>query len=204
MSTDEKINNQLNEQTEDSIVNNQNIETGKNINEDKNDCKEMTKEELYFEYRDLQLRFKELEEKHNNIFQQFQRLQADFENFRKRTIKEKDELRATASKQLIEEMLPVLDNFLRALEVSDSQGDIKKFLQGIEMIYNQFWSILQNQGLETIDSVGCEFNPEVHQAVMQKEVEDGEDNQVIEEIQKGYMLKGKLIRPSMVVVSKKS
>lgn len=153
---------------------------------------------------ELQEALKAKEEENKNALQQFQRLQADFENFRKRTIKEKDELRERAAQCIIEDALPVLDNFQRAIDSGKQQGNVQNFIQGVEMIYSQFLNILKDNGLELIDCLGKEFNPEVHQAVSQMEIEDGEDNIVLEEIQRGYLLKGKLLRPSMVIVSKKS
>lgn len=161
-------------------------------------------EKLSQENVKLQEALKAKEEEYKNLFQQFQRLQADFDNFRKRTIKEKDELRERAAQNLIEETLPVLDNFQRAIDSGKQQGEAEKFIEGVEMIYTQFFNILKDNGLEMIDCVGKEFNPEVHQAVSQMEVQDEEDNIVLEEVQKGYLLKGKLLRPSMVIVSKKS
>ena len=145
-----------------------------------------------------------VQEGHSQLQQQLLRLQADFENFRKRTLREKEELSSQAGKNVITDMIPVLDNLYRALEAGKQKGDLDKFIEGIDMIYSQFWNVLQDKGLEYIDCKGKEFDPEIHQAVMQKEVEDGEDNIVLDEIQRGYLLSGKLIRPSMVLVSKKS
>ena len=167
------------------------------------ELKEMTKEELFLEYVKLQEHLKTREESEKQIQQQYLRLQADFENFRKRTLREKEELRKLASKSIIEDLLPVLDNLHRALEAGKQKGDLDKFIQGVDMIYSQFWDVLQSKGLECIDCKGKEFDPEIHQAVMQKEVTGEEDNIVLDEIQKGYLLNGKLIRPSMVSVSKK-
>ena len=147
---------------------------------------------------------KEMEQEEAQIQQQFLRLQADFENFRKRTSKEKEELSSQAGKNIITDMLPVLDNLHRALEAGKQKGDLDKFIEGVDMIYSQLWSVLQGKGLEYIDCKGKEFDPEIHQAVMQEEVAEGEDNIVLDEIQRGYLLNGKLIRPSMVLVSKKS
>ena len=144
------------------------------------------------------------QEEHFQLQQQFLRLQADFENLRKRTLREKEELSSQASKNIITDILPVLDNLHRALEAGKQKGDLDKFIEGIDMIYSQFWSVLQGKGLEYIDCKGKEFDPEIHQAVMQKEVTDEEDNIILDEIQRGYLLNGKLIKPSMVLVSKKS
>jgi len=145
-----------------------------------------------------------VQEEHSQIQQQLLRLQADFENFRKRTLREREELSTQAGKSVITDMLPVLDNLHRALEAGKQKGDLDKFIEGIEMIYSQFWDVLQGKGVEYIECKGREFDPEIHQAVMQTEVPGGEDNIVLDEIQRGYVLNGKVIRPSMVSVSKKS
>ena len=167
------------------------------------DLKEMSKEELFLEYINNQELLKAKEEAEKQLQQQFQRLQADYDNFRKRNLKEKEDLRTMAAKGIIEDLLPVLDNINRALEAGKQKGDLEKFIQGVEMIYSQFWDVLESKGLECIDCKDKEFNPEIHQAVMQREVKDIEDNIVLDEVQKGYLLNGKLIRPSMVAVSKK-
>lgn len=180
---------------------NQKNQKQKETNEE---IKEMTKEELFLEYIKLQEQLKNREESEKQLQQQFIRLQADFENFRKRTLKEKSELSSQASKNIIKDMLPVLDNLHRALEAGKQKGELDKFIEGVEMIYSQFWDVLQSKGVECIDCKGKEFDPEIHEAVMHKEVEGEKDNIVLDEIQKGYLLDGKLIRPSLVSVSKKS
>jgi len=148
---------------------------------------------------------KEMEQAGNSqLEQQLLRLQADFENFRKRTLREREEVSAQAGKNIIKDILPVLDNLHRALEAGKQKGDLDKFIEGVDMIYSQLWDVLQEKGLEYIDCKGKEFDPEIHQAVMQKKVAEGEDDIVLDEIQRGYLLNGKLIRPSMVSVSKKS
>ena len=197
-----KMNNEMNTKMDhmDNAENQETQEQEKNNEE----LKEMTKEELFLEYIKLQEYLKNREESEKQLQQQFLRLQADFENFRKRTSREKEELRKLASKSIIEDLLPVLDNLHRALEAGKQKGDLDKFIQGVDMIYSQFWDVLQSKGLECIDCKGKEFDPEIHQAVMQREVAGEEDNIVLDEIQKGYILNGKLIRPSMVSVSKKS
>ena len=109
-----------------------------------------------------------------------------------------------AAKNIIKDILPVLDNLHRALDAGRQKGDLDKFIEGIDMIYTQFWDVLQGKGVEYIDCKGKEFDPEIHQAVMQEEVAGEEDNIILDEVQRGYLLNGKLIRPSMVSVSKKS
>ena len=126
------------------------------------------------------------------------RLQADFENFRRRTAKEKEELSAVVTQGILKDMLPLLDNFERAMAAEAK--DIDSFKQGVEMIFKQFGEILVKNGLEHIEVEGKKFDPNFHQAVMRVENPDLEDETIAQELQKGYMVKGRVIRPSMVQV----
>jgi len=125
------------------------------------------------------------------------RLQADFENFRRRTAKEKEELAAVVIQNFMTDLLPLVDNFDRAMAVS---GDNEAFHKGMEMIHNQLGEILKNNGLEKIEAEGVAFDPNFHQAVMRVENPDMEDGMIAQELQKGYQVKGRVIRPSMVQV----
>ncbi|MNN74143.1 heat shock protein GrpE [compost metagenome] len=133
--------------------------------------------------------------------QRLLRTQADFDNFRRRTQKEKEELGKYASAKLITELLPVVDNFERALSTTSDNAEIASYAKGVEMILRQFEGILQAEGLTAMETVGQPFNPEYHQAIMQVESEDHEEGIVVEELQKGYLLKDKVLRPAMVKVS---
>ncbi|WP_207708819.1 nucleotide exchange factor GrpE [Heliobacterium mobile] len=141
---------------------------------------------------------KELQDAENRYL----RLQADFDNFKRRTRQEKEELGTYANEQLIKKLLPVLDNFQRALDAMRKAG-AENILSGAEMIQRQLIDILAKEGLEAMSSVGTDFDPTRHDAVMYGEA-DGEfaDGIVMEEMQKGYLLKEKVIRPAMVKVAK--
>ncbi len=128
------------------------------------------------------------------------RLQADFENFRRRTQKEKEDFYKYASEQLIVALLPVMDNFQRALESRDD--DPRKVIEGVEMIHRQIMDILSKEGLEKVAAEGEEFDPSKHEAVMQEPAGEHPDNTVTQELRCGYCLKGKVIRPAMVKVAK--
>ena len=130
--------------------------------------------------------------------ERMKRLQADFENFRRRTRQEKEELSNLVVQDFIKELLPMLDNFDRAMAAEAT--DAAKFQQGVEMIYNQLTEILKNKGMELIDTKDAKFDPNFHQAVMRVENPELEDETIAMELQKGYMVKGKVIRPSMVQV----
>lgn len=133
--------------------------------------------------------------------QRFLRAQADFDNFRRRTQKEKEELAQYASMKLITQLLPVVDNFGRALEAAKTGGEVEAFAKGVDMIFRQFESVLEQEGVKPMEVVGQPFNPDFHQAIMQVESEEHEEGIVVEEVQKGYMLKDKVLRPAMVKVS---
>jgi len=145
-----------------------------------------------------------LDEKHaraEEYFGQLLRLQADFENYRRRTQREKEELWKYASEQLIVSLLPVLDNLERALAARDD--DPARVVEGVELIYRQLQDVLTREGLSYISAVGEEFDPVRHEAMMQQDTDEYPDNTVLEELQKGYVLKDKVIRPTMVMVARK-
>mgnify|MGYP003586142014 CR=1 FL=1 len=126
------------------------------------------------------------------------RLQADFENFRRRTRQEKEDLAAVVIQGMLTDMLPLLDNFQRAMAAEAK--DIESFKQGVEMIYKQFQEALAKNGLEAIDTTNAKFDPNFHQAVMRVKNPEKEDEMIAAELQKGYMAKGRVLRPSMVQV----
>lgn len=137
----------------------------------------------------------------DEIQERLLRLQADFENFRRRTQKEKETDRKYRSQSLAEELIPVLDNFERALQAEVKEDANKGFVEGVKMVYNQLWSALEKEGVEEIKAKGETFDPHVHQAMMQVEEEGYESNTVIEVLQTGYKLHDRVIRPAMVKVN---
>jgi molecular chaperone GrpE len=138
-----------------------------------------------------------LEEKENRIL----RLQADFDNYRRRSRLDQEAAEKYRAQSLVSEILPALDNFERALKVDVADDKMKSLLQGMEMIYRQLVEAVKKEGVEVIEAVGQPFDPHLHQAVMQVEDSSFEPNTVIEEFQKGYKLKDRIIRPSMVKVN---
>ncbi|MNB68325.1 heat shock protein GrpE [compost metagenome] len=129
------------------------------------------------------------------------RVQADYDNFRRRTLKEKEDLAQYATSKLVTELLPVLDNFERALATAPGGEEGDAFTKGVNMIFRQLEGALKSEGLTPMETVGQPFNPEFHQAIMQVESDEHEEGIVTEEVQKGYMLKSKVLRPAMVKVS---
>ncbi|HHV65112.1 MAG TPA: nucleotide exchange factor GrpE [Peptococcaceae bacterium] len=138
--------------------------------------------------------------KAEDYYNHLQRLKAEFDNYRRRTQKEKEDIFKYASERIILSLLPVLDNFDRAVESSQEKQDFEAYAQGVAMILKQFRKVLEDEGLKAIEAVGKEFDPNLHEALLKEESDQGE-NIVLEEIQKGYILKDKVIRPSKVKVS---
>ncbi len=134
------------------------------------------------------------------------RLMAEFENYRKRTEKEKEQMFENGAKSVIEKVLPVIDNFERALDMSGSGGEAgaeaDPFMEGMQKIYRQLMDELSKLGVKPIEAVGCEFNPEYHNAVMQVDSDEYESGVVASEMQKGYMYNDSVVRHSMVGVAK--
>lgn len=184
----------LMENKEDRIseeLHNEKIENVENTEETKEDVAELEKLK-----RELESKTKEIEELNNR----FLRLQADFVNFKTRVEKEKESIYSYASEDILNSMLPILDNFERALSSSTDVED--GFYKGMEMIYNQLIKVLSENGLEEIEALHEKFDPNYHHAVFQEESDEYEEGTVIEVFQKGYKLKDKVIRPSMVKVAK--
>ncbi len=134
-----------------------------------------------------------------SLFQQLQRNQADFENYRKRVIKERETLEDDSRGEFVKSLLPLLDNIERAAASSAGEKGLK---EGVELILKQFINILEEKGVKAIPCLEEAFDPNVHEAVMVVEAEGYPENTVVEELQKGYRLKNKVLRASMVKVAK--
>jgi molecular chaperone GrpE len=143
----------------------------------------------------------ELQAKLDETENKMLRAQADFDNFRRRSRLDLEAAQKYRAQSLVSEIIPALDNFERALQIEADNDQTKSLLQGMNMVYNQLVQALQNEGVEPFNSVGEQFDPHLHQAVMQVEDENYESNTVVEELQKGYKLKDRIIRPAMVKVN---
>ncbi|MDQ0204279.1 nucleotide exchange factor GrpE [Pectinatus haikarae] len=128
----------------------------------------------------------------------FKRLQADFVNFRRRSNQEKSEISEVILQGFVKDMLPVLDNLERAVTAKTDDG--AAILEGVKMVLNQFQEVLTKNGLEVIKTSGEKFDPNFHQAVMRVEDVDKEDDSIEQELQKGYTVHGRVVRPAMVTV----
>jgi molecular chaperone GrpE len=148
-----------------------------------------------------QVKIEALETEMKELKDRLVRIQADYDNFRRRTKQEKEAAAKYKAQSLIEEIIPAVDNFDRALGVKAESEEAKAILQGMDMVYRQLADALKNEGLEIIESVGQSFDPHFHQAVTQVETDEFESNQVVEELQKGYKLRDRVLRPAMVKVN---
>lgn len=142
-----------------------------------------------------------LKQEKDEVYNHLLRLQAEYDNFKRRTQKEKEAERKYKAQDIVTAILPVLDNFERALQVEKTEATAG-IVDGITMVYRQLQDALKNNGVETIETEGQEFDPNLHHAVMQVEDEEIESNHIVEELQKGYLLKDRVIRPAMVKVNK--
>ena len=150
--------------------------------------------------------FQILEEKakkSDEYFDRLLRLQADFDNYKKRLEKEKIEFVKFANEEIIAEILKILDDFERAVEAGKTKHDFDILYKGIEMIHNDLMDFLKQQGIKQIEAKGKPFNPHEHEAMMLEETEKAPEDHVVEELQKGYTFNGRVIRPSRVKVAKR-
>lgn len=184
------------EQTDQTIITEQPDDDGDTSMENNHDALKSTAREQELEEEAEQLRTEK-----DKMFDQLARIQAEYDNFKKRTQKEKQASQKYKAQELVSALLPVIDNFERALKTQVSD-DAAGFVEGMEMVYRQLLEALKNEGVSEIESVGKEFDPNMHHAVMQAEDENYDSNIIVEELQKGYILKDKVIRPAMVKVNK--
>ena len=141
------------------------------------------------------------DEKIEELTDRVKRQMAEFDNFRKRTEKEKASMDQIGAREVIEKILPVVDNFERGLATVPEEDATNPYAEGLEKIYKQLMTVLDELGVKAIEAVGQEFNPDFHNAVMHVEDEDAGENVVVEEFQKGYLYKEQVVRHSMVKVA---
>ena len=151
------------------------------------------------EIEQLKKELEEEKEKAEKYLDQWQRTQADFDNYRKRTEQEKGDVSQNTTCSVLAGILPVMDDLDRALAAVPEDSSKLPWVDGIKLIYKKFHSILESMGVEEVCALGQPFDPALHEAVAHLE---GDEGKVINEIQKGYRLKDKLVRPSKVVVGK--
>ncbi len=200
MSKDDKISKTAKEKTED-ILDKEKIQDSEEIKEQnsQDDSNERNADKNPEDEVSTKQSQSANEEDTEGFQEKYMRLMADFQNYKKRVEKEKSDIFAFANEKIILDILNVLDNFERAI-LQGSSDD--KFLEGMNMVLKQQNQVLINAGVEEIKSNGEEFDPNMHNAIMMEESGDIESGKITETLQKGYLLKGKVLRPSMVKVKK--
>ncbi|MCK8826969.1 nucleotide exchange factor GrpE [Natroniella acetigena] len=168
--------------------------------EEEVDSKDVIKS-LEEEIKELEEEVTSAKEEKEKYLKRVKRLKADFSNYKKRMTKEQEKIVSNANKELILDLLPVIDNFERALVSSKNSDDSSDVLQGVEMIYKQLLKVLTTNDIEEIEAIGEEFDPNYHEAVGRVESEEYDSGIVVDEMQKGYLFKGALLRPAMVRVA---
>jgi molecular chaperone GrpE len=146
-------------------------------------------------------RIAELESKNAELNERYLRLYSEFDNYRKRTMREKSEIIKTAAEDVFKAILPVIDDFERAMKASESQEDLSTIKEGIQLIYNKLKNAVQQKGLQSFDSIGEAFNPDLMEAITHVPADGKNSGKVIDEVEKGYRLGEKVIRYAKVVVA---
>lgn len=172
-------------------------ETQREAEEDSQEPAEEGKKGLFNKKKKKDKKDEQIEE----LTDRLKRQMAEFENFRKRTEKEKSQMFSMGAKSIVEKVLPVIDNFERGLLAVPEEAKEDAFVEGMNKIYKQMMTMLEEVGVKPIEAAGAEFNPEFHNAVMHIEDESLGENIVAEELQRGYMYHDTVVRHSMVKVA---
>jgi molecular chaperone GrpE len=207
----EKKNRDVQTENSDNLIQNQDIpenqadlqKNQKIIQENDLPDEEISEEKPDDPIRKMEARIEELEKEVGANYDRFVRVTADFENYRKRTSREMSDLRKFANENILKDMLSVVDNLERAIESGSKPDSEKKtLLEGINITLKDLFRMLEKYGVKDFKSKGEPFDPVFHQAMMQEQTNDYPDNIVLNELQKGYTIHGRLLRPAMVVVAK--
>ncbi len=154
------------------------------------------------ENEDLKKKLEDKEKESTANYDKYLRAVAELDNYRKRAAREKTEIIKYGKEDVIKDILPFMDSLDRALE--HDNGDVKAFKDGVALIQEQLLNCLKKHGVERIETAGMDFDPNFHEALMQTESDQHEDNKIVSEMEKGYLLNGRLLRPSRVCVCKKT
>lgn len=176
-------------------------ETKEDTSKEMEDKKEVLSKKKRSTKKSKSSKEKELQEKVNEINDKYLRLYSEFDNYRKRTIKERIELSKTASEEVIIELLPVLDDFERAYKSNEASENCDAIKDGMNLIFTKFKGTLEKKGLKPIEAIGNEFDTDFHEAITQIPAPtDDQKGKIVDEIEKGYQLNDKVIRFSKVVI----
>ncbi|GMU96455.1 MULTISPECIES: nucleotide exchange factor GrpE [Ignavibacterium] len=189
----------MNENVNNKELNELNENLNQNEKEEQSQQMKETNNEINAE--DLQKRIEELEKESNEWKEKFLRKAAEFENYKRRTENDQLNLINYAAESFIRKILPIVDDFERSLEHINDSNDYAKLKEGVQLIYNKLIKVLEEQGVKKIDAVGKPFDVHYHEALMQKSDDSVPPHTVLDELEKGYLYKDKVIRHSKVVVS---
>jgi molecular chaperone GrpE len=143
----------------------------------------------------------ELQKQRDDLYDRLLRTSAEFDNYRKRVDRERQQANESAAANVMSELLPIVDDFERALK-ADPGADAEAYRQGLELMYKQMLEVLRRRGVRPIEALGADFDPHFHQAVSYEPADGRRDGEVVEEFRRGYMLGDRLLRPAMVKVAK--
>ncbi|MCD6185146.1 MAG: nucleotide exchange factor GrpE [Deltaproteobacteria bacterium] len=180
------------------------LENDKKLKSDKPDSSKKNEKEKSLDLLDqLKSEKESAQQEAKESYDKFLRISAEFDNYKKRSAREMDEFRKFANESLLIKLLPVVDNLERAIDlIKEKKSSKNGMAEGIELTLKEIINVLESFNVNSFESLNKTFDPNFHQAVMQEETEDVQENIVIKEFQKGYMIKNRLLRPAMVVVSK--
>lgn len=153
---------------------------------------------------ELEKSLEDVQKEKDEVFAQLQRVSADYANYQKRAPKQIADSVAYEKESFVRSLLNSIDNFEHVLANSEKAEDVASFVKGIQIVHDDIIDTLKSLGVERIEAVGTEFDPTMHEALMQRSEEDAEDGVVLEEYQKGYMIGDKVLRPAKVIVNKKA
>ena len=194
---EEKTNQEMAEETVEEVVEEETVENTEADVDAETETEEPTKEKSKIFKKKKDPKDEKIEELSDKLLRQM----AEFDNFRKRTEKEKSAMYEIGAKDIVEKLLPVVDNFERGFLAVAEEDKEDAFVTGMEMVYKQLMTMLETVGVKPIEAVGQEFNPDLHNAVMHVEDEEAGDNIIVEEFQKGYTYRDSVVRYSMVKVA---
>lgn len=152
---------------------------------------------------DLKVKLQEMEEKSSENYDKYVRAVAELDNYKKRAVREKADAIRYGNENLLRDILPLVDNMDRAMEHACNSEDFNAFREGLKMLQQQLLSCLQKHGVEQIEAVGKDFDPHVHEAMLQVESKEHDESKVVGEFERGYLLNGRLLRPSKVSVCRR-
>lgn len=163
----------------------------------------MEQDEMACDISDLEQEIEALRKSVDETQNSYLRVMADFDNFRKRQRDETSRLTGFAREEIISKLLPIIDNFDRTLKAAEAEHSYESLVEGVTLTLKNVRDMLVREGLEPIEAIGQEFNPEFHEAMMRVETDDYPENTIVDELEKGYTLNGKVLRPSRVRVAAK-